>query len=72
MVKELYNAFYLDLIDDIDENHGIDLHVKKMIDSYKVAPKELIVSDYLSGMTDSYVLRMYQERFLPKQHGDMI
>ena len=72
MVKEFYDAFYSDLIDDIDENHGIDLYVSKMIDSYQATPNELIVSDYLSGMTDSYVLKIYQERFLPKQHGDMI
>lgn len=72
IVKELYNALYNDLIDNIDESHGIDLHVKKMIESYKATPQELIVSDYLSGMTDHYVLKIYKERFLPKQHGEMI
>ncbi len=72
LVKELYNAFYDDLIDDKDENHGIDRHVKKMIETYKATPTDLIVSDYLSGMTDSYALNVYEERFLPKQHGELI
>lgn len=72
MVKELYNAFYDDLVDNVNNDHGIDLHVSKMVDYYKETPNELIVSDYLSGMTDSYVLRIYEERFLPKQHGEMI
>ena len=60
------------MVDDKDEDHGIDHHVKKMIETYKETPKELIVSDYLSGMTDSYALRVYTDRFLPKQHGEMI
>ena len=72
LVKELYNAFYDDLNDEYDDHHGIDLFVKKMNESYHESPKELIVSDYLSGMTDSYVLRVYMERFLPKQHNETI
>ena len=72
LVKELYNAFYEDLLDDKDEDHGIDRHVFKMIETYKETPPEMIVSDYLSGMTDSYALRVYEDRFLPKQHGEMI
>ena len=71
MVKELYNTFYEDLSDG-KHDHGIDRHVNHMIEKYKETPKELIVSDYLSGMTDSYVLRIYEERFLPKQHGEVI
>ena len=71
MVKELYNTFYEDLSDGKND-HGIDRHVNHMIEKYKETPKELIVSDYLSGMTDSYVLRIYEERFLPKQHGEVI
>lgn len=72
LVKELYNAFYEDLVDEKNENHGIDLHVRKMIETYQQTAPELIVSDYLSGMTDSYALRVYEERFLPRQHGEMI
>jgi dGTPase len=72
LVKELYNAFYDDLMDEHEENHGIDKHVKKMVETYRQTPSELIVSDYLSGMTDSYALRVYEDRFLPRQHGEMI
>lgn len=72
LVRELYNAFYEDLIDDKNENHGIDLHVHKMVETYQQTAIELIVSDYLSGMTDSYALRVYEDRFLPRQHGEMI
>ena len=32
-----------------------------MIETYQETPNELIVSDYLSGMTDSYARRLYQE-----------
>lgn len=71
MVCELYDALYDDLLDG-NENYGINKHVKKMNDAYRTIPKELIVCDYLSGMTDSYVLALYEERFLPKQHGEMI
>lgn len=72
LVKSLYNAFYDDLVDDVIQEHGIDHHVSKMIATYRETPNELIVSDYLSGMTDSYALRVYCDRFLPKQHGEMI
>lgn len=48
----------------------IDMSLK--VETYKETPPEMIVSDYLSGMTDSYALRVYEDRFLPKQHGEMI
>ena len=72
MVKELYNVLYDDLIHQHYPDKGINAHVSKMIEIYQQTPKELIVSDYLSGMTDSYALRFYEERFLPRQHGEMI
>ena len=72
LVKQLYNAFYDDLTDDGNDDSGIDNHVRKMIETYQETPNELIVSDYLSGMTDSYALQVYCDRFLPKQHGEMI
>ena len=43
-----------------------------MSKTYQMNAKELIVSDYLSGMTDNYALQIYEQRFLPKQHGRMI
>lgn len=72
MVKELYDVLYDDLSTQYQPQKGICAHVSKMIETYKETPLELIVSDYLSGMTDSYALRFYEERFLPKQHGEMI
>jgi len=72
LVKELYNAFYDDLVNDQLNNDGIDLFKKKMDKFYQDTPSELIASDYLSGMTDSYALRIYCDRFLPKEQGKMI
>lgn len=72
MVTELYEAFYKDLIDDNIENTGINEYVEKMNDDYKVTDPELIVSDYLSAMTDSYVLKKYMHLFLPVQYENLI
>lgn len=72
LVKELYNAFYDDLALGLDAKNEINMYVNKMNDTYKETPRELIVSDYLSGMTDSYALNLYEEKFLPKKYGDMI
>lgn len=72
IVKALYNAFYDDLIDNNDSHHGIDEYVTKMNETYRLAPPELIVSDYLSGMTDNYALRVYEDLFLPKRYDEMI
>ena len=72
MVIELYDAFYEDLLDEKNENTGIDRYLSKMNDEYKKSSPELIVSDYLSAMTDNYVLNTYMHRFLPVQHGEII
>lgn len=71
MVIELYNAFYEDLV-SCNEKTGIHVHVHRMTDSYQSTPKELIVSDYLSSMTDNYVLNEYIQRFLPLQHDSFL
>lgn len=71
LVKELYDAFYEDLKSSRFTS-GIWHYVHKMTETYQQTPLEWIVSDYLSGMTDSYALQVYTERFLPKQHGEMI
>lgn len=72
LVKELYNVLYDDLLEGYLNDEGIHAHVRKMCKDYQQTPNELIVSDYLSGMTDSYALHVYQERFLPKQHNETI
>lgn len=71
LVKGLYNVYFDDLKYG-NEDSGINKYVNQMIEIYKESPKELIVSDYLSGMTDHYALEEYCRLFLPKQHGEMI
>ena len=42
----------------------------KMVENYQNMPNPLIVSDYLSMMTDTYVLNDYERKFLPILHGE--
>ena len=44
----------------------------KMVESYQNTPNPLIVSDYLSMMTDTYVLNDYERKFLPILHGEKL
>ena len=44
----------------------------KMVESYQKTPNPLIVSDYLSMMTDTYVLNDYERKFLPILHGEKL
>lgn len=71
MVVELYDVFYKDLVDDTIENTGINDYVNKMDDNYKMTDPELIVSDYLSAMTDTYVLKKYMHLFLPIEYQNL-
>lgn len=41
-----------------------------MVENYQNMPNPLIVSDYLSMMTDTYVLNDYERKFLPILHGE--
>lgn len=72
MVRELYDTFYKDLMGELDENTGIKDYVMKMNDEYKKTDPPLIVCDYLSAMTDSFVLKKYMKFFLPAQYEDII
>lgn len=71
MVKELYDVYLEELLKK-DESSAIVMFVNKMIDDYKYTDPALIVSDYLSMMTDTYVLNDYQRRFLPVLHGEKL
>lgn len=71
MVKELYDV-YLDELLENDQSSAIVQFVSKMKDEYKNTVPALIVSDYLSMMTDTYVLNDYQRRFLPMLHGEKL
>lgn len=44
----------------------------KMVENYQKTPNPLIVSDYLSMMTDTYVLNDYERKFLPILHGEKL
>ena len=43
------------------KNIGDEMHKKKKIYSYKLYLRLLLVTDYLSGMTDSFMKTLYQE-----------
>ena len=59
MVKELFDV-YLEELENNDRDSNIVKFKSKMIESYQNTPNPLIVSDYLSMMTDSYVLNEYE------------
>ena len=57
LVRTLY-GYYLSHVDAFPE------YLKKKIDSGE--PKERVVCDYVSGMTDRYAVDRYKEIFIPK------
>lgn len=71
MVKELYDVYLEELLSQ-QENSAIVEYVLKMIPEYQKTSPALIVSDYLSMMTDNYVLNDYMKRFLPVLHGEKL
>lgn len=71
MVNELYDI-YLDELQSGDPYSQIVQFVSKMEKSYQQSAPALIVSDYLSMKTDTYVLNDYQRRFLPILHGEKL
>ena len=54
------NSTYLKNIDDIPKSH-LNLY-NNCYDS-----REQIIVDYLSGMTDNYILLIYENIFIPKR-----
>ena len=71
MVKELYDVYLEELLEN-KEDSAIVRYVAKMIPEYQNTNSALIVSDYLSMMTDNYVLNDYMKRFLPVLHGEKL
>lgn len=71
MIKQLYAVYYDDLIAN---NHEckINYYVNKMPKTYQENDPALIVADYISMMTDSYVLSEYESIFLPIQHNEIL
>lgn len=72
MIKELYDLYYEDLLTPETKTSGIWRYLDRMSDSYQDTPIALIACDYLSAMTDSYVLNEYERTFLPILHDEMI
>ena len=58
MIQSLYE-YYVNHVDQLPEEY-IDLMDKRG------EPKERIVCDYISGMTDQYSRQKYTELFIPK------
>lgn len=72
MIKELYDVYYEELMDPINSECKIKAFVKKMAPSYLHNDPALIVADYISMMTDSYVLSEYESIFLPIKYTEII
>lgn len=71
IVEQLYDLYFSQLTDP-NTKYPIHQYVDKMIPTYSQSEPELIVLDYISAMTDGYVLRSYQETFLPKEYDEIV
>ena len=63
---------YLEELENNDQDSNIVKFKNKMVENYQNMPNPLIVSDYLSMMTDTYVLNDYERKFLPILHGEKL
>ncbi|MCM8818549.1 MAG: deoxyguanosinetriphosphate triphosphohydrolase [Candidatus Omnitrophica bacterium] len=55
IIKELYYAYY-------NEPRQLPLHIHKKLEK---EPKEIVICDYVAGMTDRFAIREYQKLFDP-------
>ena len=72
MINQLYHVYYDELTDHNNHDCKIKAFVNKMAPAYSKNDPALIVADYLSMMTDSYVLNEYESIFLPIQHNEIL
>ena len=72
MINQLYHVYYDELTDPNNHDCKIKAFVNKMAPVYSKNDPALIVADYLSMMTDSYVLNEYESIFLPIQHNEIL
>ena len=70
VVHRVYS--FLEELENNNQDSNIVKFKSKMIESYQNTPNPLIVSDYLSMMTDTYVLNDYERKFLPILHGEKL
>ncbi len=61
MLRELY-YFYLNHMEEVPQSYRMFLD--------REVPKEVVVCDYISGMTDPYAVQKYLEYFVPKGWQD--
>jgi len=61
MLKELF-VYYMEHIEAIPDSYKIFLE--------KGEPKELVIADYISGMTDTFAVQRYEEIFVPRGWKD--
>lgn len=72
MIKQLYDYYYDELMNPNINDSKIKAYLRKMDSAYHKNDPILIVCDYLSMMTDSYILKEYENIFLPIQHHDLL
>ena len=72
MINQLYDVYYEELTDVNNHDCKIKMFVNKMTPEYAKNDPALIVTDYLSMMTDSYVLNEYETIFLPIMHNTIL
>lgn len=72
MINQLYDVYYEELTDVNNHDCKIKMFVNKMTPEYSKNDPALIVTDYLSMMTDSYVLNEYETIFLPIMNNTIL
>ncbi len=67
--QELFDAYLKDLSDGREES-PIAQHIRNHVDGYgEKYCHARIISDFIAGMTDDYLVNQYQERFVPRNLG---
>lgn len=72
-IKSMFQAVLEECLEELDTNKkvtGINHWFNSMGTEYKeTTPKPRIVADYVSGMTDDYLMNAYKEIVIPKSFG---
>lgn len=63
IIEKLYK-YYMKNFDNLPEDH---LSLYKKYDNLKNSSKDDIITDYIAGMTDTFVIHKYLDLFVPKQ-----
>ena len=71
LVSEMYDTCLINLKNK-DVNSEVYQYYLSMSKDYQQNALELITSDYISGLTDNYLLDQYEKTFLPIQYGRVL